>query len=922
MHSTGIIRRIVAATAAAVALTTGAIVTVAAPAAAADGNDVGKSLKIVSNAQIGDPDSVWTVEPDPNGSGQVILYSQTSQKCLKAGNGNDVFWGQVAGIYTDHMETTCDGGDPNQKWYFVPVEKAPTPDANEANRYFYIVHAVTGKCLYSFGNGLHADGNFETIAGRTRDARGLADCTADSVSGGAGLSGDAQTMWFHIVNDAERTTGSTSYWAEWANVLGLAAAHAATACGNDHTDCAAQPVGSDAWYTIGDPALLGALADVGELEDVSVGCGVAAASSAPNPYYNKTNDDVTVSITNTISKTHTFQFAWSQVLEVSQALEVAGGEGIIGKIFGLSGKSTTSIKFQSKSTETWTDTTQDTASSTITQKVRPGYYLMSLFTEQRLTLHATYEFTKKDFGGRLAWTMPVTVSLPVNSDAKQDFTTTGYTTQYKKDCTAGPASSNTRTPFITTDASTCGSATPAPAPSFPSAAKVTTTVVYACPGSWVTPDGDGGAQEFGYQWYIWPCGPATDANMQPIKGATSQQFTITRNTLGANRSCLGVAVSETAASSPSRLASDPAYTQDADAVALPAFGTKATQDTAQTVLTGSVPDATVGEAYSVSLIAAANADGDSSAAADADTEVVDGSLPDGLSLSDDGTISGTPTAPGTYAFTVDDRGDSDATQQYTLVVQGVPAVFIDDTALTATLGDTIDIPLVATPGTATDIELANGATLPDGLALSADGHLTGTPPRGDWTFDVADTEGGSPVQFTLHVDDRPVDWADTTEHDLVAGEPADAKLLGTPGADDLYAVDGVAADSTGSAPQALALGEGGTLAAPSDGAGHDFVPFSTNVPAAWDGLALDSTTGRITGTPTTPGTFTLRIVDLRDLDDPPAEVTLTVHPAGTILPGSRTAELLAIGIGGGIVLLLLAGIIAVEVLKRRRGSAP
>ncbi|WP_199820596.1 putative Ig domain-containing protein, partial [Streptomyces sp. NRRL F-2664] len=58
-----------------------------------------------------------------------------------------------------------------------------------------------------------------------------------------------------------------------------------------------------------------------------------------------------------------------------------------------------------------------------------------------------------------------------------------------------------------------------------------------------------------------------------------------------------------------------------------------------------LPDATVGQPYSA-VIETAGGTGEAAFA------VTDGTLPSGVSLAADGTLSGTPTQPGTYTFTV------------------------------------------------------------------------------------------------------------------------------------------------------------------------------------------------------------------------------------------------------------------------------
>ena len=84
-----------------------------------------------------------------------------------------------------------------------------------------------------------------------------------------------------------------------------------------------------------------------------------------------------------------------------------------------------------------------------------------------------------------------------------------------------------------------------------------------------------------------------------------------------------------------------------------------------TITTTSLPGGTVGTAYSQTLAA----DGSAPIA----WSVSGGSLPEGLTLSNDGTISGTPTAAGTYTFDVKAQNDyGSATGELTIEIKAAP----------------------------------------------------------------------------------------------------------------------------------------------------------------------------------------------------------------------------------------------------------
>jgi hypothetical protein len=108
------------------------------------------------------------------------------------------------------------------------------------------------------------------------------------------------------------------------------------------------------------------------------------------------------------------------------------------------------------------------------------------------------------------------------------------------------------------------------------------------------------------------------------------------------------------------------------------------------ITTNSLSGGTVGSAYSEELSARGNAP--------ITWSVESGSLPDGLSLSSDGTISGTPTKAGTFTFTLkaDANIFADDWKTFTIVVNAsnstVPVINISDVPATATA----DIPLTLT----------------------------------------------------------------------------------------------------------------------------------------------------------------------------------------------------------------------------------
>ncbi len=128
-----------------------------------------------------------------------------------------------------------------------------------------------------------------------------------------------------------------------------------------------------------------------------------------------------------------------------------------------------------------------------------------------------------------------------------------------------------------------------------------------------------------------------------------------------------------------------------------------------------LPYANVGTAYSVTFGAA---DG----TAPYSWSVFGGDLPDGLSLSTGGVLSGTPTTPDAYTFAVqatDSLGVSD-TMIFTMTVTEAPTITTQPQSQTVWTGDRVDLTIAATGSPAptyqwkkngTDIAGATGTTL-------------------------------------------------------------------------------------------------------------------------------------------------------------------------------------------------------------------
>ena len=132
-----------------------------------------------------------------------------------------------------------------------------------------------------------------------------------------------------------------------------------------------------------------------------------------------------------------------------------------------------------------------------------------------------------------------------------------------------------------------------------------------------------------------------------------------------------------------------------------------------------------------------------SSATDVAWSVASGSLPNGLTLSADGVISGAPTAVGDYTFTVQasvtvDGTTVNGTKELSIsIAKGMTGITVTSDPVTATYGDTM-----AVSGTTSNIPA--GATL---ILGDGDGLATGTV-GSDGNFTISYGTGGKGIQAT------------------------------------------------------------------------------------------------------------------------------------------------------------------------------
>ncbi|MGQ2989587.1 MAG: beta strand repeat-containing protein [Brevundimonas sp.] len=241
---------------------------------------------------------------------------------------------------------------------------------------------------------------------------------------------------------------------------------------------------------------------------------------------------------------------------------------------------------------------------------------------------------------------------------------------------------------------------------------------------------------------------------------------------------------------------------------------------------GSLPGATVGAAYSQSV----TANGGTSPYAYSTTP---GDLPAGVTLSPTGVLSGTPTAGGSFAFTVTVQDSSTGTgpystsTAYTLSV-AAPTITINPTTLAPMqVGAPYSATVAASGGTSGYRYSVTGGALPTGLELFETGEISGAP-----------TSGGS-YNVTITATD-----SSTGQGAPYAGSRAYSGSVAAP-----------TITLTASLPNGTAYVSYSTMVAASGGVGPYTYGATGTLPP---GLTL-ATNGTLSGTPTTPGSYSFTV---------------------------------------------------------------
>ena len=265
-------------------------------------------------------------------------------------------------------------------------------------------------------------------------------------------------------------------------------------------------------------------------------------------------------------------------------------------------------------------------------------------------------------------------------------------------------------------------------------------------------------------------------------------------------------------------------------------GGKASQPFALTIIAGpsittsaTLPKGEVSAAYSLTLSASGGS------AAGFVWSLAGGSLPAGLSLTAAGVLSGTPTAAalGTDSFTVrvTDSANGAATLALSITIVAGPTITTAPVLPNGTVGVAYTrVTLAAADGTQPYVWSITQGSLPQGLSLDANaGTITGTPT----------TSGAS--NFTVQINDGKGVTATKQFRITIAAGLTITSAPGLPNA------------TTGVSYSVTVLAAGGSP------------PYTWSVTAGSlpTGLTLNSTTGAISGIPSSSGAFpfTLQVTD-------------------------------------------------------------
>jgi hypothetical protein len=182
-----------------------------------------------------------------------------------------------------------------------------------------------------------------------------------------------------------------------------------------------------------------------------------------------------------------------------------------------------------------------------------------------------------------------------------------------------------------------------------------------------------------------------------------------------------------------------------------------------------------------------------------------GALPTGLTLSSRGIISGTPSAAGILAVTLElaDADDDTTTAAFTLSIAATPAI-TSGPLPAATVGASYSVQLAAASGTPPYNWTVMSGPLPLGLVLLSDGLLSGIPSALGTTvttIQISDAFGlRANAAFTIVVQEpssSPAEYFTVATNGGVSAFASPGSSAPQTGADDLSSVVAIGTDADG-----------------------------------------------------------------------------------------------------------------------------
>ncbi|OOY18252.1 hypothetical protein BMI85_04840 [Thioclava sp. DLFJ4-1] len=212
--------------------------------------------------------------------------------------------------------------------------------------------------------------------------------------------------------------------------------------------------------------------------------------------------------------------------------------------------------------------------------------------------------------------------------------------------------------------------------------------------------------------------------------------------------------------------------------------------------------------------------------------VQSGSLPAGVNLTTSGTLKGTPTAGGTFSFTVKATDSStgtgspaNATKTYTLTVNQ-PTISVAPTTLPDAAQNTAYSQTITASGGTSPYTYSVSGTLPTGMTLSSGGVLSGTP-TGYGSFNFSITATDSSTGTGPYTGTQNYAFNVTAASPVISTTSLPGAMVGTPYNQTITATSGNApytfSIASGTLPANISLSSGGVLSGtPTTAGSYDF----------------------------------------------------------------------------------------------------